>query len=203
MGALVPGPPADRGNDPDRDDPDRDVVALVAQHDMTGALRCLMRRHGTSVYRYCREALRDAVLAEDVQQQVFLAAFLALPKFGGRSSVRTWLFAIARNRVLDAAKSRKRAQKHVEHEAAEELADPRPLAGDSLDDERLRSALIECIGKLQPHVQSAVLLRYQQSFTYEEMAEVCDEKPGTLQAQVMRAMPVLRNCIETTTGGKL
>src|SRR5215831_9138003 len=138
---------------PDRDDdPDRDVVGLVARHDMTGALRCLMQRHGASVYRYCREALRDAVLAEDVQQQVFMAAFLDLPKFSGRSKVRTWLFAIARHRVLDAVKSRRRAQSHVEPENAAELPDPKPLAGESLDDERLHSALIECLGKLPLHV---------------------------------------------------
>ncbi|HEY6174399.1 MAG TPA: sigma-70 family RNA polymerase sigma factor [Kofleriaceae bacterium] len=178
-------------------------MGLVAQGDMTGALRCLMRRHGTTMYRYCREALRDAVLAEDVQQQVFLAAFLALPKFGGRSSVRTWLFAIARNRVLDAAKSRRRTQSRVERDDAADVPDPAPPAGETLDDERLRSALIECIGKLPPHVRSALLLRYQQNFTYEDMAEVCNEKPGTLQAQVARAMPVLRKCIESTTGGTL
>src|SRR5262249_50202823 len=47
-------------------DPDSDVLESVAKRDMTGALRCLMQRYGTAVYRYCREALRDAVLADDV-----------------------------------------------------------------------------------------------------------------------------------------
>src|SRR5580765_5241502 len=94
-------------------DPDSDVVALVANGDMTGAIRRLMQRHGTAVYRYCREALRDATLADDVQQQVFIEAFRDLRSFNGRSSLRTWVFAIARHRVLDAAKARRRAQSHV------------------------------------------------------------------------------------------
>jgi RNA polymerase sigma-70 factor (ECF subfamily) len=47
----------------------------------------------------------------------------------------------------------------------------------------------------------AVVLRYQQGFSFEEMAEVLNEKAGTLQARVMRAMPILRKCIEVTTGG--
>src|SRR5215510_7727099 len=105
VNSEVPGTVRERPP-PDSGDPDSDVIGLVANHDMTGALRCLMQRHGTSVYRYCREALRDPVLAEDVHQQVFIAAFRDLPKFHRRSTVRTWLFAIARNRVLDAAKSR-------------------------------------------------------------------------------------------------
>jgi hypothetical protein len=43
------------------------VVSTIG--DMTGAPRRLMQRHGTTVFRYCREALRDRALAEDVQQQ--------------------------------------------------------------------------------------------------------------------------------------
>jgi RNA polymerase sigma-70 factor (ECF subfamily) len=184
-------------------DPDSDVLGLVANHDMTGALRCLMQRHGTSVYRYCREALRDAALAEDVQQQVFIAAFRDLPKFSRRSTLRTWLFAIARHRVLDAAKSRRRARSHVDGEDASDVADPAPSPGECLDDVRLHEALVGCLEKLRPHVITALLLRFQQGFTFEDMANMCDEKPGTLQAQVTRALPVLRACIERRTGGTL
>lgn len=159
-----------------------------------------MQRHGTSVYRYCREALRDAALAEDVQQQVFIAAFRDLPSFTGKSTVRTWLFGIARHRVLDAAKSRRRTRSHMERDAAADIADPRPSPADSLDDARLQHALIGCLDKLAPHVVTALLLRFQQGFTFEDMSAVCHEKPGTLQAQVARALPVLRACIERTTG---
>jgi RNA polymerase sigma-70 factor (ECF subfamily) len=162
-----------------------------------------MDRHGTAVYRYCREALRDATLADDVQQQVFIEAFRDLPKFTQRSSVRTWLFAIARHRVLDAAKSRRRAQSHIEEDDATSVPDPRPSASERIDDGRLRDALVACLEKLRASVRTALLLRFQQGFTFEDMSEVCREKPGTLQAQVTRALPVLRECIEGRTGGVL
>jgi RNA polymerase sigma-70 factor (ECF subfamily) len=93
-------------------DPDRDVRGLVGAGDVRGALHHLMRRHGAAVYRYCREALRDGALADDVHQQVFIEAFRDLPRFEGRSTVRAWLLAIARNRVLDAVRARSRAQPH-------------------------------------------------------------------------------------------
>lgn len=184
-------------------DPDSDVVALVAHGDMTGALRHLMQRHGTAVYRYCREALRDAALADDVQQQVFIEAFRDLRKFHRRSSLRTWLFAIARHRVLDAAKARRRAQAHLEADDLTGVPDPRPSPGESIDDGRLRVALLACIEELTEGVRTAVLLRYQQGFTFEDMAVVCRERPGTLQAKVTRALPMLRACIESRTGGAL
>lgn len=184
-------------------DPDSDVVALVANGDMKGALRKLMERHGTAVYRYCREALRDATLADDVQQQVFIQAYRDLQKFNGRSSLKTWLFAIARHRVLDAAKARRRALSHVDDADPAVVPDPRPPPSHAIDDAQLLAALLECLQQLREQVRTALLLRFQQGFTFEEMAVVCRERSGTLQAKVTRALPVLRACIENRTGGML
>ncbi len=176
-------------------------MALVAHRDMTGALRGLMDRYGVAVYRYCREALRDAVLADDVQQQVFIQVFRDLRRFHRRSTLRTWLFAIARHRVLDAAKARRRAQAYVEPGDGGRVADARPAPGETLDDVQLRRALVDCVDRLAETTRAAVLLRFQQGFTFEEMAKICGERPGTLQAKVSRALPILRECIEARTGG--
>lgn len=184
-------------------DRDADVIGLVDAGDLTAALRVLMQRYGAAVYRYCREALRDPALADDVHQHVFIQAHRDLPRFAQRSSIRTWLFAIARHRVLDAAKSRRRALAHVDHDERTDVVDPRPNAGERIDDARLRQALTECLEELGEHVRTALLLRYQQGFSFEEMADVCREKAGTLEARVRRALPSLRACIENRTGGTL
>ena len=183
-------------------DPDQDVVDRYQAGEGDRALRLLMQRYGTAIYRFCREALRDAALADDVHQQVFVQAFRDLGRFGGRSTVRTWLFAIARHRCLDAAKGRRRWSDRFEQEERD-LEDPRPSAGERLDDARIRDALGACLDELGEHVRTAVLLRYQQGFSFEDMATVCREKAGTLQARVARALPVLRACIEARTGGFL
>jgi RNA polymerase sigma-70 factor (ECF subfamily) len=184
-------------------DDDEEVVRLIADNNLGAALRMLMQRHGSAVYRYCREALRDATLADDVHQRVFIEAHRDLPKFARRSSLRTWLFAIARHRVLDASKSRRRAAAHLEDNDAADVADPRPTPAERIDDARLREALAACLDELGEHVRSAVLLRYQQGFSFEEMADICDDKAGTLQARVTRALPKLRACIEARSGGSL
>jgi RNA polymerase sigma-70 factor (ECF subfamily) len=183
---------------------DDDILELIARRDFTGALRRLMRRHGTAVYRYCREELHDAALADDVHQQVFIAAFRGLAAFRGGAQLRTWLFAIARHRMLDAVKSRRRADavfNAVDTEGRAAAVDPAPPVGESLDDARLRAALMQCLDELRAPVRTAVVLRFQQGFTFDELGEVCHEKPGTVQAQVARALPMLRDCIERRTGG--
>jgi RNA polymerase sigma-70 factor (ECF subfamily) len=198
MPAMLDATPATTG----ALDADGEVRGLLANGDVMGALHHLMQRHGAAVYRYCRGALHDATLADDVHQQVFIEAFRDLPKFQGRSTVRTWLFAIARHRVLDAARARSRTQARTENAEVHEAPDPRPLAGESIDEARLREALVASLGELDPHVRTAVLLRYQQGFTFAEVAAMCGEKPGTVQARVTRALPQLRARIEAHLAGR-
>lgn len=183
------------------DDPDGDVLDLVARGDRDAAIRLLMRRHGDAVYRYVLKMLRDEGRAADVHQRVFVEAYRDLPQFARRSTIRTWLFKIAHNRSLDKKKQDKRAESHIGDGDGADQPDPAPLPGEQLDDARLRDALTRCLEKLNDRIKMAVLLRYQQGFSFEEMAEVLHEKAGTLQARVMRALPILRKCIEVTTGG--
>ncbi|HEX3760786.1 MAG TPA: sigma-70 family RNA polymerase sigma factor [Kofleriaceae bacterium] len=196
--------PEDPGQ-PEHDgaDPDGDIVALIERGAFDAALTSLMRRHGVAVYRYCREELHDRTLADDVHQQIFIQAHRDLGRFAARSTLRTWLFAIARHRVLDAAKSRRRAQAHIEEDDTADTPDPSPPPGDRLDEARLHQALIACLRELGEHVRGTLVLRYQQGFTFEELGALLREKPGTLQARVMRALPILRACIEERTGSKV
>lgn len=177
-------------------DRDSDVRDLVLRLELRAALCCLMQRHGKAIYRYCREQLRDPVLAEDVQQQVFIAAFRDLATFSGRGTPRSWLFGIAYHRVIDAARVRGRSPACSSVTEAAEVADPRLLADEACDDERLRAALVAELAELPERTRGAILLHYQQGMSFEEMARICGEKPGTLSARVSRAMPALRERIE-------
>jgi RNA polymerase sigma-70 factor (ECF subfamily) len=173
-------------------DPDGDALALVARGELAAATQRLMKRHGARIYRYCRSALRDVSLADDVHQQVFMEVLRDLPRFGGRSSVLSWVLAIAHHRVLDAAKARRRAG--ARHRPADTTAaiDLAPWPDELLDDARLRQVLAACVDELAPPIRAAVLLRYQQGLSFDEMAEICGEQAGTLQARVQRALPRLR-----------
>jgi RNA polymerase sigma-70 factor (ECF subfamily) len=182
-------------------DPDRDVIALVARGETREALRCVMARHGAAVYRYCREALHDAALAEDVHQQVFIEAYRDLPQFAGRSTVRTWLFGIARHRVLDAAKARARVHARVELDSFADAPDPQAAPDEQLDDQRLRERVTACLAGMDEKVRTALLLRYQQGFTFEQMAAICREKPSTLQVRVARALPILKERLRRACSG--
>lgn len=60
------------------------------------------------LYLYAMVRLRDPDLAEDAVQETIVAALDALPRFEGRSSVRTWLVTILRHKIADLLQRRKR-----------------------------------------------------------------------------------------------
>jgi len=178
-------------------DPEGEALAALGRADRDAALAILMRAYGTSLYRYCREMVADQDMADDVHQMTFVQAYESLPRFARRSSLRTWLFGIARHRCLDVLKMDRRRRRRFE--TMEQMPD-HPEPGKTLEerivDRSLVDALEICLRKLAPRIREAVLLRFQQGLSYPEIARLSGESAATLQARVARALPVLRRCIE-------
>jgi RNA polymerase sigma-70 factor, ECF subfamily len=173
-----------------------DVDQAVASGDRQRALTLLMNRYGDQVYRYAVAMTGDGQLAEEVRQQVFVEAYRDLPGFAGRSPVRAWLFGIVRHRCLDATKASRRWSLRYKNESlAEHEVDDVEL-GDQLDRQRTAQLLEDCLATLAPAAREAVLLRYHQELSYDEVAVLTGDRPGTLQQRVARALPVLRKCVE-------
>ena len=196
-------PLADRGTGetstvPDPlNDPEIEALEAIDQEDHDAALRILMDAHGTAVYRYCRQLTGDAEVAEEVQQMTFVQAYEGFERFAGRSSLKTWLFSIARHRCLDALKIRRRRWRRFQQtETLPEDPDPRVDTESRLVGGALQNNLSACLDQLRPPIRDAVLLRFQEGFSYVEMEHASGERAPTLQARVARAMPMLRRCLE-------
>jgi RNA polymerase sigma-70 factor (ECF subfamily) len=165
--------------------------------DRETALTLLMETYGDEIYRHCRQVIGDSDVAADVHQTVFVQAYRDLGSFGGRASFRTWLYAIARNRCLDALKMRRRrGLRFLLGVPAVDRPDPAPDVRDRMERHAQTLAMDRALDRLKPEVRIAVLLRYREDMSFEEMAEVCGERPATLQARVARALPKLRKVLE-------
>lgn len=64
----------------------------------------------SDLLRFARLQLRDAALAEDVVQESLIAALSGAANFANRSSFKTWVFSILRNKIIDAIRGRVREQ---------------------------------------------------------------------------------------------
>lgn len=183
---------------------DDEVYRLVERSDVAGAVHLVMLREGPGVRNFCRLTLRDPVLADDVCQQTFLEVLRDLPTFRAHSTIRTWVFGIARHRILDAMKMRRRAQARISPaELSEHLADepdPGPSPAETVDATRLQEALQASLGDLSEPARVSVLLRYLRGLTFDEIARICGDTPGTHHARVTRALRRLRAGIESRIG---
>src|SRR3954452_10608343 len=82
-------------------DPDFALIEAMAGGEVA-ALNELYTRHGANILNYLTSLLHDRAQAEEVLQDVMLAAWENAAKFRGDSKVRTWLLTIARHRAINA-----------------------------------------------------------------------------------------------------
>lgn len=192
--AKIPAEPAD---------PEGLARNALHQGDVQGALTILMETYGDELFRHCLQVVGEPDTANDVHQTVFVQAYRDLSRFAGRSSFRTWLYAIARHRCLDALKmQRRRRRRFLPGLMATERPDPSPDAREQLGRHSEAAALDRALATLTPEVRIAVLLRYRENMSFEQMAEICNARPATLQARVARALPKLRKMLEKEEAGQ-
>lgn len=75
--------------------------------------------------RFATLQLSDAHLAEDAVQEALIGAFKSANRFGGRAALKTWVFAILKNKIADVLRQRQRLHAHEEGEDFRELFDAR------------------------------------------------------------------------------
>jgi RNA polymerase sigma-70 factor (ECF subfamily) len=177
---------------------DAELEAARSAGDQRRVLTLLMARYGEGIYRFAMAMTRDRNLAEEVRQQVFVEAYRDLGNLAAGSSLKNWIFGIARHRCLDAVKARTRWYQRYKNPSPKEPEQDDGEPDRELDRGRLARILAACLVKLAPAAREAVVLRYQQELSYDEAAAVAGDLPGTLRRRVARALPLLRKCVAAT-----
>src|ERR1700736_2879948 len=99
---------------------DEGLIERIAAGDKL-AMRTLFARHQVRVFRFLHGILRDQSTAEDLLNDVFIDIWRQAGRFEGRSSVSTWMLAIARFKALSALRRPREAE--LDEEAAAEIED--------------------------------------------------------------------------------
>jgi RNA polymerase sigma-70 factor, ECF subfamily len=140
----------------------------------------LVDRYGGAVISLCYASTIDAAEAEDLAQEVFVAAWRGLARFRGDAAFSTWLFALARNACIDQA--RRRSVRPQLTEAREPAADP----VDEAPRETAR-AIFAAAAELSVPLRQALLLRDVQGLSYEEIARLQGVPVGTVRSRLAAA----------------
>ena len=138
---------------------------------------------------------RGATDVAGVVNDVFLRAFGALDRFDGdESGFRAWLFAIARNRVIDEFRSQARRPATVEFDAA-----PYLVGGDVVDDAERRfgdERVIELLATLTDEQREVLTLRFVADLTVDQIAAATGRRRGAVKQLQRRALRRLESLLE-------
>ena len=151
--------------------------------DRTG-FPAFYQQYGDRIYRFCYRLSGSVSDAEDLTQEVFLAAFQGEKLFQGRSSVQTWLYRIALNCWRHSCRAPR-----LDATGLEGVTQAGPGPEQAVTD---RIALTCALAVLPLDLREAFLLVKAEGLKYREAAQVLNIPLGTVQFRVHQASRRLR-----------
>jgi RNA polymerase sigma-70 factor (ECF subfamily) len=189
------------GQQPSFDDGE---LLRVARSDADPARRhdasaTLLLRYRDVVYAWCLRYTRDHDRALDLSQDVMVTAWEKIGSFEGRSKFSSWLFAVTRNRCIDASR---RVDVLADESITDIHPDPAPLPDESvsgiMDEDRLLGLIRR---ELDDEEQKAIWLRCIERMPVEEITEVLGVSGVSgARSLLQRARRKLRAAIEREGG---
>jgi RNA polymerase sigma-70 factor, ECF subfamily len=163
--------------------PEFDVLRKAQKGDER-AFGLILLSYETPVFNYVLRMVGDRALAEDLTQEIFLRIYQGLPGFSLRCRFTTWLFQVAKNRVLDELRARERKPQSVVN-----LEDIPPLEVVDAPPERVEAidAVWRAVALLNPDLKMALLLRDIVGLSYIEIADSLEITLATVKWRIFKA----------------
>ena len=162
--------------------------------DHTILVQQLFVKHQSAVKAFVLSLRPDFAEAEDILQEVFLTVTRKAAEFRAGSSFTAWAFAIARLKILEAHRRRKR---HGMDTLSDDVVDAlvASVPENSFSESRLESVR-QCLEKLAPRAQEIVRLRYHGEHGPEEIARRLAWTTNAVNVSLSKARVALRACVE-------
>jgi RNA polymerase sigma-70 factor (ECF subfamily) len=160
-------------------------------------------RHADLVFGFILHQLNgQRTDAEEIWQDTFVTAIQRLPSYRGQSRLLSWLCGIARHKVMDHWRRRKGTGGPALSASAEdllELADGGPLPDDLLIRSAIRVRVIEALAELPDDYRSALLARYADGHSVEDVARLLGRSTKAAESVLSRAKAALRAALSGRT----
>jgi RNA polymerase sigma-70 factor (ECF subfamily) len=178
---------------------DATLIGRLASDPTGDGLRTLYRRYAGELYGFALNSLRDRGLAEEVVQDAFTSVWRHADTFDPElGSFRTWLYGLARNRIVD---MRRRAAVRPTLTDAEPRDEPGEVDR-SLEEAMLRWQVAAALAHLSPAHREVVRLAHFQALSLREIAEALGLPLGTVKSRTYYALRHLRLVLDEMEVGR-
>jgi RNA polymerase sigma-70 factor (ECF subfamily) len=166
-----------------------EVRPMLASND---GVRAVYAAHGPELYRFALRSLGDRGLAEEAVQETFVRAWQAAGRFDDRlGSLRTWLFAIVRNVVVDLARARS-----VRPALARDDGNVVVVLDDEIDRVLVAWQVEDALQRLTEEHRFALVEVHYKGRAYHEVAGDVGVPVGTMKSRVYYALKAMRLALE-------
>jgi RNA polymerase sigma-70 factor, ECF subfamily len=205
----------------ERVDDEAELVAALRRGDEAAFME-LVERYHQSLVRLAMAYVGSRASAEDVAQETWLGVLQSIPRFEGRSSLKTWIFRILTNRAKTRALREGRSLPFSAVQGDDEAADGPTVDADrffpaghaeagwwvsypsnweSIPEQRLlaeetRAQVAEAIDALPPNQRTVITLRDVEGLSAEEVAQMLAVSPGNQRVLLHRARASVRRRLE-------
>ena len=173
---------------------DEILIKRIADGDQL-AMRTLFARHRVGLYRWLLRLVRDEALAEDLLSEVFFEVWRHAASFEARSSVSTWLLAIARHKALTAR--RRRIDAELDEKIAATVADPADGPELVLEKKDRAELLRHSLANLSREHGEVIDLVYYHGKSVKEVAEIVGINEATVKTRMFYARKKLAELVAT------
>jgi RNA polymerase sigma-70 factor (ECF subfamily) len=172
----------------------QDDLALVerCRQGELGAFEEVYRAHSRKLYGVAVRMLGNPADAEDMLQEIFLAAHRKLDSFRGESALGTWLYRLAVNLCLDYLRSRTGRAIHMTDALDDEPALPEVRSQGLAERTVTKMDLERALAQLPEGCRTAFVLHDVQGLEHREVGEIMGIAEGTSKSQVHKARMRLR-----------
>ncbi|MEM8957133.1 MAG: sigma-70 family RNA polymerase sigma factor [Pseudomonadota bacterium] len=173
-------------------DDDRELLQRISAGDRE-AMRAFFERYQTPLLAFIRGRGADPAAAADAAQDTMLEVWRSAGRYRGEAAAKSWLFSIARNKLID--RTRKNARLSIVDEvpdSIDEAPDPEAVIIASSEAARVRA----CLGGLKPEHLNVIRLAFYEDLTYGQIAEIEGVPAGTVKTRVFHAKKLLLRCLD-------
>jgi len=157
----------------------------------------LVHRYLKPIYNFLYSMSKDREVADELTQETFLKVWKNLKKFQSDKNFKVWLYAIARNVLIDWFRKKKNinfSQLDISEEVLFEdtLIDLEPLPPEIFERQEIMTELESALETISPNQKLIISLHDREDLTFEEIAEITKKPTNTVKSQYRRGILALR-----------
>ncbi|HAB59515.1 MAG TPA: RNA polymerase subunit sigma-24 [Lachnospiraceae bacterium] len=140
--------------------------------------------------------LQDLNIAEDIAQDAFVDVYVYKERYNGKTSFKTYLFTIGRNKAIDYIRKNKQMQYAVNIEEQTEISSDEDELIDYIIQQENKGLIAHTLERMKEEYARVLILIDFEDFSYKEAADVLGKTTSQVKVLVHRARKSLRKMLE-------